>query len=61
MERGILSMRLFNHARGALYLDNTKQTQGQHSIYYLCSFHGTTHMERGILSTLCQPIIREII
>ena len=28
--------------RFALYLENTKQTQGQHSIYYLCSFHGTT-------------------
>ena len=28
--------------RFALYLGNTKQTQGQHSIYYLCSFHGTT-------------------
>ena len=36
--------------RFALYLENTKQTQGQHSIYYLCSFHGTTCIKGGILS-----------
>ena len=42
-------MKLFNHAWGALYLDNTKQTQEQYLIYYLCSFHGTTCIKRGIL------------
>ena len=50
-----LSVKLFNHAWVALYLDNTKQTQEQYLIYYLCSFHETTCLKGGILYAEFQP------